>query len=54
MLEVANFLIQKGMNVNAINDEGETLLEECNKYRHVVGMALVDLFVQNGAKRYLD
>lgn len=55
MLEVANFLIQKGMNVNAVNNRGETLLEEINRYRYTtVGMALIDLFVQNGAKRYLD
>lgn len=55
MLEVANFLIQKGMNVNAVNNRGETLLEEINRYRYTtVGMVLIDLFVQNGAKRYLD
>lgn len=70
ILEIAVFLIEKGMNVNAIDMAGNTFLSSCINTRNEknedkdsdeseeefsdLGRALFDLFVKAGAKRYLD
>ena len=70
ILEIAAFLIEKGMNVNAIDRAGNTFLSSCINTRNEknedkdsdeseeefsdLGRALFDLFVKAGAKRYLD
>lgn len=61
VLDVAKFLIGKGMNLNAVDRNGKTILggwvaeqqieEECVLSN--IGIKLYDLFVQNGAKKYI-
>lgn len=57
ILEVAKVLIENHMNLNAICREGTFIGYALNISRDAlsdVGKALVDLFIQHGAKRYLD
>ena len=61
VLDVAKFLIEKGMNLNAVDSRGKTLLGgwvaeqqiEEERLLSTMGIKLYDLFVQNGAKKYI-
>lgn len=61
VLEVAEFLIEKGMNLNAVDSRGKTLLGgwvaeqqiEEERLLSTMGTRLYNLFVQNGAKKYI-
>ena len=61
VLEVAEFLIEKGMNLNAVDRQGKTILGgwvteqqiEEERLLSTMGTRLYNLFVQNGAKKYI-
>lgn len=59
--DIATFLIKNGLNVNAIDRDGNTFLESCIEERResreeftALGNTLFNLFTKAGAKRYLD
>ncbi len=61
VLDIARLLIEKGMNLNAVDSRGKTLLGgwlvekklEENRTFSDMGTKLYNLFVQKGAKKYL-
>lgn len=59
--DIATFLIKNGLNINAIDRNGNTFLSSCieKKREHrqeftALGNTLFNLFTKAGAKRYLD
>lgn len=56
LIDIAKYLIGKGMNVNSISSCGKTLLGRVDDMRPYsdLGIALYDVFVRAGAKKYLD
>ena len=56
LIDIAKYLIEKGMNVNSIDSCGKTLLKSVDDMRPYsdLGIALYDVFVRAGAKKYLD
>lgn len=58
LIDIAKYLIKKGMDVNGINSIGKTLLGQVactyEKQYSELGVALHNVFVKAGAKTYLD
>lgn len=62
ILDIAKYLIEKGMNVNGVDSFGRTLLNvaESENTKHgysqysKLGVELQNIFVRAGAKKYLD